>query len=106
MLNWHTLSQFLGILAYKSVWLYCYWTKYASSHVTGILWFVSSRDSYLFIEQKNKPRDFVVSPTRKKENKTEIRGTASAVAAAFPILTAVALAVVFVAAAAIARVPL
>ena len=85
--NWHTFSQFLGILAYKSVWLYCYWTKYASSRVTGVLWLVSSCDSCV-------------------SSKTEMSGAVSAVATVFLVLATVALAVVLVAAAAIAAVPL
>ena len=85
--NWRTFCQFLGILAYKSVWLYCYWTKYASSRVTGVLWLVSSCDSCV-------------------SSKTEMSGAASAVATVFLLLATVALAVVLVAAAAIAAVPL
>ena len=85
--NWRTFCQFLGILAYKSVWLYCYWTKYASLRVTGVLWLVSSHYSCV-------------------SSKTEMSGAVSAVATVFLVLATVALAVVLVAAAAIAAVPL
>ena len=58
-----------------------------------------------YVSQKNEPRDFVVSPTKKKEKRQiEMRGATSAVVAAFPVLAAVALSVVLVAAAAIATV--
>jgi len=56
--NW----RFLGILAYKSGWLYCYRKKYASSRVLvycGLFHHVTN-----VISKKNEVRDQLVSLTK------------------------------------------
>jgi hypothetical protein len=67
--NWRTLRRFLGILAYKSGWLYCYRKKYASSRV--LAYCGSFHHVTNVISKKNEARDQLVSPTKINKKKRE-----------------------------------